>query len=78
VTELYLKAATEAELNAALIEAGLAYEDTVQVQTGEDEASGSNLALPDPTVTPGADGVACFVQVGSKWLMTSYSVNDGA
>lgn len=43
-----------------------------------DEQFGGELALPDPTVTPGADGVACFVRVGSKWLMTSYSVNDGA
>jgi hypothetical protein len=35
--DLYLKAADEAEMNAALIDAGLAYEETVTVQTGEDE-----------------------------------------
>lgn len=35
--DLYLKAADEAAMNAALIAAGLAYEETVSVQTGEDE-----------------------------------------
>ena len=35
--DLYLKAADEAEMNAVLIAAGLAYEETVPVQTGEDE-----------------------------------------
>lgn len=35
--DLYLKAPTEADMNAALIAAGLAYNETVPVQTGEDE-----------------------------------------
>lgn len=37
MADYYLKAADEAEMNAALIAAGLAYEETVPVQTGEDE-----------------------------------------
>ena len=37
MTDLYLKAADEAAMNAALIDAGLAYEEAVTVQTGEDE-----------------------------------------
>ena len=37
MSDLYLRAADEATMNAALIAAGLAYNETVPVQTGEDE-----------------------------------------
>lgn len=37
MTDLYLKAPTETEMNAALLAAGLIREETVPVQTGEDE-----------------------------------------
>ena len=37
MADYYLKAPDEATMNAALIAAGLAYNETVPVQTGEDE-----------------------------------------
>ena len=55
MTELYLKAATEAELNAALIEAGLVDEQVVQIQTGEDDDG--NPVIEDATVLVPAPGV---------------------
>jgi hypothetical protein len=67
VTELYLKAATEAELNAALIEAGLVDEQVIQIQIGEDDDG--NPVIEDATVLVPAPGV-CLDVIGPITRMT--------
>jgi hypothetical protein len=48
MTDLYLKTLTEAEMNAALLEAGIVTEQTVETQVGETEDG--DAILQDVTV----------------------------
>lgn len=59
MTDLYLKAADEAAMNAVLLAAGLIVEQTLQVQTGEDE--GGNPVVEDVTALVPAPGVSIDV-----------------
>jgi hypothetical protein len=70
--DLYLKAADEAEMNAVLIAAGLAYEETVPVQTGEDE-DGEPI-MGEATVLHPAFGVSLDV-IGTIPESEGYHVN---
>lgn len=70
--DLYLKAADEAEMNAVLIAAGLAYEETVPVQTGEDE-DGEPI-MGEATVLAPAFGVSLDV-IGPIPEREGYHVN---
>lgn len=70
--DLYLKAADEAEMNAVLIAAGLAYEETVPVQTGEDE-DGEPI-MGEATVLAPAFGVSLDV-IGTIPEREGYHVN---
>lgn len=69
--DLYLKAATEADMNEVLVAAGLATEQTVEVQVGETEDG--DAILQDVTVLVPAEGVSLDV-IGPivKW---DYSVD---
>lgn len=68
----YLKAADEAEMNAVLIAAGVAYEETVPVQTGEDE-DGEPI-MGEATVLHPAFGVSLDV-IGPIPEREGYHVN---
>lgn len=39
-------------------------------------ASGGAFRLPDPTITPGANGTASFYYNGTDWLCASFLIND--
>jgi len=67
--DLYLKAPTEADMNAALIAAGLAYEQTFTVQTGEDE-EGEPITEERTALVP-ASGVSLDV-IGPISRVTGY------
>ena len=70
--DLYLKAPTEADMNAALIAAGLAYEQTFTVQTGEDE-EGEPITEERTALVP-ASGVSLDV-IGPISRVTGYDEN---
>lgn len=57
--DLYLKAATEANMNEVLVAAGLATEQTVEVQVGETEDG--DAILQDETILVPTDGVSLDV-----------------
>jgi len=67
--DLYLKAPTEADMDAALIAAGLAYEQTFTVQTGEDE-EGEPITEERTALVP-ASGVSLDV-IGPISRVTGY------
>jgi len=70
--DLYLKATDEATMNAALIAAGLAYNETVPVQTGEDE-DGEPI-MGEATVLVPAPFVSLDV-IGPITRVTGYDEN---
>ena len=70
--DLYLKAPDEATMNAALIAAGLAYNETVPVQTGEDE-DGEPI-MGEATVLMPAPFVSLDV-IGPITRVTGYDEN---
>lgn len=70
MTDLYLKTPTEAEMTAALLEAGVVTEQTVETQVGETEDG--NAILQDVTVlVPTQDFSVDQIGPFSKW---DYSV----
>jgi len=56
MTDLYLKTPTEEDMAAALIEAGIVTEQTVEVQVGE--TKGGDAVLQDVTVLVPTQGVS--------------------
>lgn len=70
--DLYLKAPDEATMNAALIAAGLAYNETAPVQTGEDE-DGEPI-MGEATVLVPAPGVSIDT-IGPITRVTGYDEN---
>lgn len=70
--DIYLKAADEAAMNAALIDAGLAYNETVPVQTGEDEEG--EPIMGEATVLHPAFGVSLDI-IGPFTRVTGYDEN---
>lgn len=72
MSDLYLRAPDEATMNAALIAAGLAYNETVPVQTGEDE-DGEPI-MGEATVLVPAPFVSLDV-IGPITRVTGYDEN---
>jgi hypothetical protein len=73
MTDLYLKTLTEEDMNAALIEAGIVTEQTVETQVGETEDG--DAILQDVTVLVPTQGVSLDV-IGPIVRVTGYD-EDG-